>query len=83
MNYEEETYDVINVGSGEPVELNEMIEAIEHSLGRSLEQRHLPEQPGDVPRTWADISRARARLGYEPEVQPQSGVEKLVSSIDL
>jgi UDP-glucuronate 4-epimerase len=83
MEYDEESYAVMNVGSGEPIELKDMIDAIEEVLGRSLERKHLPEQPGDVPQTWADISRAKDRLDYRPKVDLSSGIEQFLSSLDL
>jgi len=83
MHYEEQKYAVMNVGSGEPIELNDMIDTLEEVLGRRLERNHLPEQPGDVPQTWADIQEARRRLSYEPEVNLEEGVRRFISSLNL
>jgi UDP-glucuronate 4-epimerase len=81
MDYAAESYAVMNVGSGQPIELNDMIDVIEDVLGRKLKRNHLPEQPGDVPQTWADISRAENQLGYEPTIDFRSGVEKFVEGL--
>jgi UDP-glucuronate 4-epimerase len=59
-----------------------MIDTLEEVLGQSLERNHLPEQPGDVPQTWADLSRAKQRIGYESEVDFREGVRRFVSSLD-
>ncbi len=82
MDYDADSYAVMNVGSGQPVELNDMIDTLEDVLGQSLERNHLPEQPGDVPQTWADISRAKNLIEYEPQVDFQTGVERFVDHID-
>jgi len=83
MHYEEQEYAVMNVGSGEPTELNNMIDTLGEVLGRRLERNHLPEQPGDVPQTWADIRRAQRRLTHEPGVSLREGIRRFVSSLSL
>jgi len=82
MDYDAESYAVMNVGSGQPVELNDMIDALEDVLGQNLERNHLPEQPGDVPQTWADIGRAKKRLSYEPQVELREGIRKFLTSLE-
>jgi UDP-glucuronate 4-epimerase len=64
-----------NLASGHPITLNEMIEALEQSLGKTARRRYLPPQRGDMQRTWADISNAHAELGYEPSTSFQEGIE--------
>ena len=80
MDYREESYAVMNVGSGQPIRLNDMVEALEDVLGRTLDRTHLPEQPGDVPQTWADIRRAQTRLGYEPHVDLREGIRRFLDA---
>jgi UDP-glucuronate 4-epimerase len=80
MDYDAESYAVMNVGSGEPVELNDMIDALEDVLDQPLERNHLPEQPGDVPQTWADIGRAKECLGYEPKVSLREGIRRFTDA---
>jgi UDP-glucuronate 4-epimerase len=70
--------EVINLGGDEPVTLNEMVQTIERVLGKQARLQRLPEQPGDVPRTMADISKARKLLGYEPHTGFEEGVAKQV-----
>lgn len=81
MDYDAESYAVMNVGSGEPIELNDMIDTLERALGQPLKRNHRPKQPGDVPQTWADISRAKRLLGYEPHVSFEDGVDWFVDTL--
>jgi UDP-glucuronate 4-epimerase len=55
-----------------------MLEAVERALGKKGVLDRQPEQPGDVRTTWADISKAKTRLGYQPKVQLEEGVERFV-----
>ncbi len=71
-------YQVYNLGRGNPVTLAAMVEAVESALEKKAGLDRQPEQPGDVRTTWADISKARTRLGYEPKVQLDQGVERFV-----
>ena len=67
-------YRVLNLGRGEPVVLRDLLKNLETEIGREARLRHLPEQTGDPQSTCADISRARAMLGYEPSVAAADGV---------
>ncbi len=67
-------YRVLNLGRGEPVVLRDLLHNLETEIGREARLRHLPEQPGDPRSTCADISRARAMLGYAPSVAAADGV---------
>lgn len=71
-------YKIFNLGNSSPVRLDVLIECIETALGKKAEVNRLPEQPGDVQRTFADISRARAELGYEPKTNLDDGLEHFV-----
>jgi len=71
-------YEIINLGNSNVVELRYLIQLIEENLGRSAIIKKMPEQPGDVPVTYADISKAQRLLGYEPEVPIEEGIEKFV-----
>ena len=81
MGYDAESYAVMNVGSKELIELNDMIDTLERALGQPLKRNHRPKQPGDVPQTWADISRAKRLLGYEPQVSFEDGVDWFVDTL--
>ncbi|OIP31244.1 MAG: epimerase [Deltaproteobacteria bacterium CG2_30_63_29] len=78
MEYDASLYEVINLGNHQTITLNEMIGALELSLNRTAELESLPEQPGDVPRTWADISKAQRLLNYQPTTPFRAGVEHFV-----
>ena len=72
-------YSIYNLGRGKPVTVNDIIAALERVLGVRAEREVLPEQPGDIPRTWASIARARAELGYAPAVDLDEGVARFVA----
>lgn len=71
-------YEIINLGSNNPISLKEMIETIGEVLEVEPMIETLPMQPGDVDRTYADISKARQLLGYEPHTTFREGIEKFV-----
>lgn len=73
------SFHVYNLGHSEPIPLSEMIAAIGRALGKSPQLQHLPEQPGDVRLTYADISRARDELGYRPETPFEAGIARYVA----
>lgn len=72
-------FDVFNLGNSEPISLSSMVSTIERALGKKAKIRRLPEQPGDVPITCADISKARALLGYSPGTPFETGIERFVA----
>ena len=78
MDYDQSKYEVINLGESRTVELRELIGLLEQALGRQAEIDRQPLQPGDVPQTFADISKARRLLGYDPQTQIEKGIEKFV-----
>ena len=69
-------YQIVNLGNNQTLSLADMIAGLENALGRKAIIERLPEQPGDVPQTWADISRARRLLGYAPKTSYGDGVVK-------
>ena len=76
MEYEASRFEVINLGNNQTVTLIDMIRGIEHALGRTAELQWLPEQPGDVPQTWANIDKAHALLRYAPATAYIDGVKR-------
>ena len=72
-------YEVFNLGESRTISLNQMIASLERHLGIKAEILHLPEQPGDVKRTYADIGKARAMLGYAPEKDFDKGLGDFVN----
>jgi UDP-glucuronate 4-epimerase len=71
-------YEVINLGEQETISLKALIGLIEHNLGKAALIDRQPDQPGDVPITFADISKAKALLGYDPQVKIEEGVARFV-----
>ena len=67
-------YQVINIGNSFPVELRALVKMVEEATGVSLHIQRKPQQPGDVPRTFADISKARQLLGYNPMTSMEEGI---------
>ena len=71
-------YEVINLGNSSVVELRYLIRLIEENLGKEARIKQLPDQPGDVPVTYADTSKANRLLGYNPRVSIEEGVKRFV-----
>jgi UDP-glucuronate 4-epimerase len=71
-------YEVFNLGESQTVTLSQLIELLEKSLGKKAIVDHLPPQPGDVPITYANIDKARAKLGYHPTVKIEEGIPKFI-----
>ncbi|HWX21896.1 MAG TPA: GDP-mannose 4,6-dehydratase [Candidatus Binatia bacterium] len=67
-------YQVFNLGESQTVKLNHLIELLEDALGQKAVLQRQPAQPGDVPLTCADISKARQHLGYNPQVRIEQGI---------
>lgn len=67
-------FQVYNLGSGRPITLNGLLEALARVLERPLRIEQLPDQPGDVPATWASIDKAREELGWAPERDLDEGL---------
>ncbi|HEX6068340.1 MAG TPA: GDP-mannose 4,6-dehydratase, partial [Longimicrobiaceae bacterium] len=75
---EEPVFEIVHLGESETTSLNRLIELISAALGQEpVIERH-PLQPGDVERTYADISRARSLLGYAPTTKVEQGIPKFV-----
>ena len=78
LKYEGPRYDIFNLGESETIQLKELISAIENALGKKAKINRLPEQPGDMPLTCADISKARKLLGYNPTTKFSEGLPRFV-----
>lgn len=76
LSYEGQLCDVFNLGESQTTTLSELIATIEQSLGKKAIIERKPEQPGDVPVTYADISKARELLGYDPHTKIAEGIPK-------
>jgi len=71
-------YEVLNLGNSSPVTLKQMINTIAKVLNVEPKIENLPMQPGDVDRTFADVSKANKLIGYEPKTSFEQGIEKFV-----
>ena len=76
LHYDQTKYEIINLGNHHTVSLSEMLKVIEEVFETNAIINKLPEQPGDVSLTYADISKAQQLLNYYPETPFKSGVEK-------
>ena len=70
---------IINLGESKAITLAELVDLLEEELGREANRRFVSAQPGDVERTYADISRAQEQLGYHPQTSIRDGVRRFVS----
>ena len=71
-------YEIFNLGESQTVKLSYLIELLEKSLGKKAVIDRQPPQPGDVPITYANIDKARTRLGYNPKVKIEEGIPRFV-----
>lgn len=78
MDYDGSMHEVFNLGESETTELSRLIELIEDALGKKAVIDRQPMQPGDVPITFADISKARQLLDYRPTTKIEDGIPKFV-----
>ena len=72
-------YEILNIGNSSPTSLKEMINTIARVLDVEPKIKQLPMQPGDVDRTYADISKAKKLIGYEPKTTFEEGIRKFVN----
>jgi len=74
----EHGFQVYNIGESQTITLAELIAAIEEQVGKKAIIERLPEQPGDVKLTYAEIGKARERLGYTPQTKIREGLARFV-----
>jgi len=69
-------YEIINLGGGKnPITVNRMIEILEENLGKKAKIKNLPFHKADMKVTWADISKAKSLLGWEPKISLEQGLK--------
>lgn len=78
LDYSSSKYEIINLGNNEPVELRQLIKILEKVLEKKAIIDKLPERPGDSPVTFADISKAKSLLNYQPRTNLLNGIERFV-----
>jgi UDP-glucuronate 4-epimerase len=71
-------FSIYNLGESRPISVNDLIAEIEKALGKKAVKKYLPPQPGDVERTFADVTKAVNELGYKPNTTIQAGLAKFV-----
>jgi len=71
-------FEIFNIGNSRPVKLIELVSTLEAALGKPAVLERRPDQPGDVPLTFADISKAGRLLGYQPRTSFEDGIRKFV-----
>jgi UDP-glucuronate 4-epimerase len=72
-------FSILNFGAGRRVSVLDVVKLLERELGTTARIEWQPPQTGDVPRTWADVSAARAALGYAPRVALEEGVARFAA----
>lgn len=78
IDYDKAPFEIFNLGGSRTTTLAELISIIQEELGIRAEVLRRPEQPGDVPRTYADVEKARRLLGYQPQTGPREGIRKYI-----
>ena len=78
VDYTRSSFEIINLGESQTVTLSEVIATIELALGQKAEINYLPVVPGDMPVTYADITKARQLLGYTPTTSVHEGIPRFV-----
>lgn len=72
-------YEIVNLGGHETITINELVKRIEELVGRKANLRYIERHPADVDANWADVTKARELLGWEPRVSLDEGVAQLVN----
>ena len=71
-------FNIYNLGESSPITVNDLVAQIERALGKKAKKEYLPPQPGDVERTYADVTKAVKELGYKPKTTIQAGLAEFV-----
>ena len=72
-------YEIINLGGHETITINDLLHRIEKLVGKKANIHYIPRHPADVDANWADVSKARRMLGWEPKVTLEEGLSHLVN----
>jgi UDP-glucuronate 4-epimerase len=82
MDYAASQYEVINLGNSATVSLTQLVETLEDVLGTTAKIELLPDQPGDIPQTWAETEKAGRLLGFRPSTPIRVGVERFAEWLE-
>ena len=83
MKYDKTPFEIINLGSQNPVTLDELVQYIEEELGKKAMINHCPMQQGDVVKTYADITKAKELLGYYPKFTFKQGLHRFIEQLSI
>lgn len=72
-------FNIFNLGESQTIELDSLIKLIERGLNKSAQIKRLPEQPGDMKETFADITKAKKELGYRPIISIKDGINEFIN----
>ncbi len=72
-------YQIYNLGESQPISVTDLITELENALGKKAIRKYLPPQPGDVERTYADVTKAEIQLGYKPATDIRTGLAQFVT----
>lgn len=72
-------YEIINLGGHESIKINRLIQMMEKTIGRRAEVIHLPANPADMLASWADTTKAKQHLGWQPQVNLDEGINRIVN----
>jgi len=72
-------HNIYNLGESRPISVNDLITEIEKALGKKAVKEYVPAQPGDVERTYADVTKAVRELGYDPRTKIEDGLARFVA----
>jgi len=72
-------YQIYNLGESQPISVTDLITELENALGKKAIRKYLPPQPGDVERTYADVTKAEIQLGYKPTTDIRTGLAHFVT----
>lgn len=81
LSYNKTNFEIINLGGGNPVSLNEMIATLEKTIGKSAIIQQMPMQSGDVDKTVSDCAKAKRLLGYKPKTDFEAGIHNFIQWI--
>ncbi len=76
MKYDKSGFEIVNIGNNYSIQLEELISSLAEVIGKKAVIEQFPEQPGDVPITFADITKANKLLGYDPQTKLKDGLKK-------
>jgi UDP-glucuronate 4-epimerase len=72
-------FEIVNLGGSRATDLRRLVQLLSDALGIKPTFEHLPPQPGDVERTWADVAKAQRLLGYRPSVSIEEGIQRFAA----